>query len=233
MSPPFAMMPGMVRTLRIKGFSETGRPISTPTTKFGGQPGWLAGPQWPISAAWGRPMRFVGQIELGPVIGAAGQGRMAYVFVTHADHEEDFFDPDIVDPDGGENAVIVQPGGHYAGPVRPLATGPGLYGVDGSEVEYTVDLRAADEPGSVTDEELEGLPSTDRSRYVELTDGDQIGGTPLFFQGDEWPDGGPWRLLLQLDSNWLPFHLDLGAAPRLFAFVSEDGTEGRLLVQDS
>ncbi|MFF2120921.1 hypothetical protein ACFVXH_26715 [Kitasatospora sp. NPDC058184] len=223
----------MVRTQRIKGFSATGRLISTPTTKFGGQPVWLAGPQWPISAAWDRPMRFVGQIELGPVIGAAGDGKVAYVFVTHADHEEHFFDPDIIDPDGGENAVIVQPGGGYAGPVRPLLTGPGLYGVDGSEVEFTVDLRPADEPDSMTDGELDSLPSADRDRCIELMDGDKIGGTPLFFQGDEWPEGGPWRLLLQLDSNWVPFQLNLGSSPRLFAFVSEDGAQGRLLVQDS
>jgi hypothetical protein len=205
------MMAGMARTLRVGGFSAADRSICTPTTKFGGQPVWLTGPQWPISAAWDRPMRFVGQIALGPVIGAAGEGRMAYIFVTHADHGEDFFDPDVIDPDGGENAVIVQPAGSYAGLVRPLATGPGLYGHDGSAVELTVDLRPADEP----------------------IDGDKIGGTPEFFQGDAWPDSGSWRLLLQLDTNWVPFRLNLGAAPRLFAFVSEDGTQGRLLVQDS
>ncbi len=214
------MMPGMVRTLHIEGFSPSDRPVTTPTTKFGGRPVWLTGPQWPISAAWDRPMRFVGQIELGPVLGAAGQGKVAYLFVTHADHEEDFFDPDVIDPDGGENAVIVQPGGDYAGPVRPLATGPGLYDGDGSAVEFTVDLRP--------------LPSGDRDGHDnDRTDGDRIGGMPQFFQGEEWPAGGPWRLLLQLDSNWVPFHLDLGASPRLFAFVSEDGAQGRLLVQDS
>ncbi|MEU6018296.1 hypothetical protein ABZ826_31005 [Streptomyces sp. NPDC047515] len=224
----------MVRTLRIEGFSVTGRPISTPTTKFGGQPVWLTGPQWPISAAWDRPMRFVGQIELGPVLGAADQGKMAYVFVTHADHgEDDFFDPDVIDPDGGENAVIVQPGGDYAGPVRPLATGPGIYSRDGSPVEFTVGLRPVGEPDPMTDEELEALPAADRDRYVERIDGAKIGGTPSFFQGDEWPDGGPWLLLLQLDSNWMPFHLNLGSSPRVFAFVSEDGAQGKLLVQDS
>jgi hypothetical protein len=230
------MMPGMVRALRIDGFPAAAQPVTTATTKFGGQPVWLTGPQWPISAAWDRPMRFVGQIELGPVLGAVGHGKMAYIFVTHADHGEDFFDPDIIDPDGGENAVIVQPGGDYAGPVRPLATGPGLYGRDGSAAELTVDLRPVDEPGSMTDDELQALPGVDpldQDRHVEWIDADKIGGTPVFFQGDEWPDGGPWRLLLQLDSNWVPFHLNLGAAPRLFAFVSEDGAEGRLLVQDS
>ncbi|MFF0739080.1 hypothetical protein ACFYVL_01660 [Streptomyces sp. NPDC004111] len=224
----------MVTARRIEGFTATGRPVSTPTTKFGGRPGWLTGPQWPISAAWDRPMRFVGQIELGPVLGAAGHGKVAYLFVTHADHGEDsFFDPDVIEPDGGENAVIVQPGGDYDGPVLPLTTGPGLYDGDGSAVEFTVGLRPVDEPGFLPDEQLRALPAADRDRYVERTDHDKIGGTPLFFQGDQWPDGGPWRLLLQLDANWVPFRLHLGAAPRLFAFVSEDGVRGRLLVQDS
>ncbi|MFD8783622.1 hypothetical protein [Kitasatospora sp. NPDC059599] len=228
----------MVTTLRIEGFSAAGRPVSTPITKFGGQPVWRTGAEWPISAAWDRPMRFVGQIELGPVLGAAGHGRTAYLFVTHADHEEDFFDPDVIDPDGGENAVIVQPGGHYTGPVRPLATGPGIYAGDGSAVEFTVGLRSVEEPDALTDEERAALPAADRDRRVERIggigiDGDKIGGTPVFFQGEEWPDGGPWRLLLQLDSNWVPFRLVLGASPRLFAFVSEDGDQGKLLVQDS
>jgi hypothetical protein len=229
------MIEPMMTALRIEGFSAADRTMATPTTKFGGQPVWLTGPEWPISEAWDdRPMRFVGQIEVGPVLGAVGHGKMAYIFVTHADHgEDDFFDPDIADPDGGENAVIVQPGGEYAGPVRPLATGPGLYDDSGSAVEFSLDLRPVDEPDFLADEVLLDLPSVERDRYVEQTDGTKIGGTPLFFQGDQWPDGGPWRLLLQLDSNWVPFHLNLGAAPRLFAFVAENGSRGRLLVQDT
>ncbi|WP_224058200.1 hypothetical protein [Streptomyces kanamyceticus] len=114
----------MVRTRRIEGFSETGRPVSTPTTKFGGQPVWLTDPQWPISAAWDRPMRFVGQIELGPVLGAAGHGKMAYVFVTHADHEEEYDSlmrtlaaagpvkmtlMDLLPPHDGEGEVLSRP----------------------------------------------------------------------------------------------------------------------------
>ncbi|MFF2774275.1 hypothetical protein ACFVU3_05140 [Streptomyces sp. NPDC058052] len=208
----------MATALRIEGFIPADRPVSTPTTKFGGRPVWLTGPQWPVSEAWDRPMRFVGQFALDPVLGPAGQGRLAYVFVTHADHGETFFDPDVIDPDGGENAVIVQPGGTYAGPVRPLTTGPTLYDADGAEAEFTVALRPVPDP---------------TPPGAEPVDADKIGGTPAYFQGDDRPDGDAWRLLLQLDANWTPFSLLLGSAPRLFAFVSRDGTRGRLLVQDS
>ncbi|GHB08025.1 hypothetical protein ACIQRS_29815 [Streptomyces termitum] len=201
----------MTKAQRIAGFRATGGSGTAPTTRFGGRPAWLAGPQRPVSAAWGRPMRFIGQIALGPVLGPVGEGRLAYLFVTHADHGEDFFDPDVIDPEGGENAVIVQPGGAHDGPVLPLTAGPTLYDGTGAPAAYTPDLRPAEETG----------------------DGDRIGGTPSFFQGDPHPGDDSWRLLLQLDTNWTPFRLHLGAAPRLFAFVSADGTRGRLLVQDS
>ncbi|GAA1960911.1 DUF1963 domain-containing protein [Kitasatospora viridis] len=207
----------MTAMSRIEAFAAAGAPVTEPITKFGGQPGWLAEPQWPVNDAWGEPMRFVCQLELEPVLGEAGRGRLAYVFVTHADHgDEEFFDPDVIFPDEGANAVIVQPGGGYAGTTLPLATGPGLYHAhDGSAAEYTPRLRPDDEHDD------------------DPWDGDKIGGRPAFFQDDDWPDGGPWTLALQLHANFKPFHLNLGAAPTAFVLVSPDGTEGRMLVQDS
>jgi uncharacterized protein DUF1963 len=76
----------MVPTLRIEAFVPAGVPVTAPVTKFGGQPVWLSEPQWPVNDAWGEPMRFVCQIELGPVLGDSGRGKLAYVFVTHAEH---------------------------------------------------------------------------------------------------------------------------------------------------
>ncbi|MFE6778602.1 hypothetical protein [Streptomyces sp. NPDC057702] len=229
----------MVATLRIEAFVPAGAPVTEPVTKFGGQPVWLAEPRWPVNDAWGEPMRFVCQIELEPVLGAVGRGRLAYVFVTHADHGDDtFFDPDVVFPDEGANAVVVQPGGGYAGTTLPLATGPSLYHAeDGSPAEYTVRLRPAEDPDArprhAGGPEPAASPAATGDRHAEPIDGDKIGGTPAFFQGDDWPDAGPWKLLLQLNSNFQPFHLHLGAAPTAFAFVSPDARQGRLLVQDS
>src|SRR5947208_3527423 len=95
----------MVRRQTIE-FVEAFSPIREPVTKFGGQPTWLLSPQWPISRETGKPMFFIGQVALDPNVFGNIQGRMAYVFMTDGD--------DYVDgtwkPDGGENAVIVQPG---------------------------------------------------------------------------------------------------------------------------
>lgn len=225
----------MVPTLRIEAFVPAEVPVTAPVTKFGGRPVWLSEPQWPVNEAWDEPMRFICQIELGAVLGDAGRGRLAYVFVTHAEHgDETFFDPDVIFPDEGANAVIVQPGGVYGGATLPMATGPTLYHAeDGSEAEYTVRLRPDEDPDFRPQHDHGRPPPEDHDQYWERISGDKIGGTPAFFQGDDWPDGGPWKLALQLNPDFQPFHLNLGAAPTAFAFVSPDAEQGRLLVQDT
>lgn len=216
----------MAATWRITRFQPAGEPTTAPVTKFGGQPTWLQDPTWPVSEAWNRQMRFVCQIAL--------DGRLAYIFVTHADHDDpDFFDPDVIFPDGGENAVITQPDGRYDGPVSASPTGPTLHLEDGSPAEFTVDLHPVDEPDFLPQSQYMNLPTDEQSRYYDAVSGNKIGGTPAFFQGDTWPDDGPWKLLLQLDADELPFHLTLGASPIAFAFISPDGRHGRFLVQDS
>ncbi|MER0243147.1 DUF1963 domain-containing protein [Streptomyces sp. HSW2009] len=227
----------MVATLRIEAFVPAESPITAPVTKFGGQPVWLAEPQWPVNEAWGEPMRFVCQIELSAVLGEAGRGKLAYVFVTHAEFGDvTFFDPDVIFPDEGANAVVVQPDGDSVGATLPLVSGPSLYhAADGSAAEYTVVLRPDSdvEPEGESTLACGGEGSSDPGRKPEPIGDDKLGGTPAFFQGDDWPPGGPWKLLLQLSPNFLPFHLHLGSAPLAFAFVSPDASRGRFLVQDS
>ncbi|MCI3273550.1 DUF1963 domain-containing protein [Streptomyces cylindrosporus] len=204
-------------------------------TKFGGQPVWLCEPQWPVNDAWDEPMRFICQIDLETVLGEAGRGRLAYVFITHAQHGDDtFFDPDTAFPDEGANAIIVQPGGAYHGPTLPTATGPTLFHADdGSDAEYALQLIPDTDPDFRPQHQPGTPPPDDHAHYWEQISGDKIGGTPAFFQDDDWPDNGPWTLALQLSPNFQPFHLNLGAAPTTFAFVSPDATQGRLLIQDT
>jgi uncharacterized protein YwqG len=200
-------------------------PIAEPVTRFGGQPVWLAEPEWPVSKETGEPMRFICQVALYPEIFGDVEGRMAYIFITDGDEYVD----GTWEPDGGENAVIVQPGGDNV-PTQPLATGPTLYQmeeVEGHEwlqpvpCEFTVELESGD------DLERGGEDDRDEEAYREL----KIGGTPIFLQGEEYPEGGTWHLLLQLDSASVPFYVNFGDAGIGYAFISADGRKGKLLWQ--
>ncbi len=101
---------GKVKAYKIDGFisqSEDKHFI----TKFGGQPDWMATPQWPVSPAWDyRPLKFIGQIRLNDFCHELEKLTLAYIFMTQPKDRNDlFFDPDIIYPDEGENAVIIQP----------------------------------------------------------------------------------------------------------------------------
>jgi uncharacterized protein YwqG len=89
-------------------FERAASRITSPTTKFGGQPVWIAGCQWPLSRETGNPMRFICQIALTPTVFPDTNAQMAYLFMT--DEEDDEFVDGTYEPDGGENAVILQPG---------------------------------------------------------------------------------------------------------------------------
>src|SRR5262249_52531231 len=97
-------------------------PIREPITKFGGQPVWLTEAQWPISAKTEKPMRFICQIALSTEIFGATDSRMAYIFMTDGEDHVD----GTWEPDGGENAVILQPGTTSIR-VESLTQGPTLY----------------------------------------------------------------------------------------------------------
>src|ERR1700759_4787138 len=86
-------------------FVESRRPITDPHTKFGGQPVWLGKADWPLSKATGRPMQFICQIKIDPEKFAPVDARMAYLFMTDDGNVDGTWEPD-----GGENAVILQPG---------------------------------------------------------------------------------------------------------------------------
>lgn len=89
-------------------FHEASSPIADFVTKFGGQPTWVSEPQWPLSRETGNPMRFIRQIKLTNELFPNTTAQMAYLFMT--DEENGEFVDGTYEPDGGENAVILQPG---------------------------------------------------------------------------------------------------------------------------
>ncbi|MGZ3637235.1 MAG: hypothetical protein ACXVCX_05290, partial [Ktedonobacterales bacterium] len=153
--------------------------ILEPVTKLGGQPVWIGEPQWPLSRQLGTPMRFIGQFALDPELFAPCEARMAYLFLTGS---ETFVDGTWL-PDGGENAVILQPG-FWDGPAAPLIHGPTLYeriaGPNGSETEepreYAVTLAPGEDPEVFDEEELRRRGVWDSS--MDYVTESKIGGTP-------------------------------------------------------
>jgi hypothetical protein len=214
-------------------FVEADAPITEPVTKFGGQPVWIGEPEWPLSCSTGEQMQFVCQIALDPEVFGGPPGRMPCVFVT-GESEDQWVDGTFA-PDGGENAVIIQSGGKNDAELVPESEGPALYkfmgGRDWREgavaCEYAVTLTPCMDPDYASEDERFEWSEAEFDAYEEPLDGNKVAGTPVFIQADEFPEAGPWRLLLQLDSTTVPFHVNFGDAGIGYAYISEDGKSGK------
>ena len=216
-------------------FKEAKTPIQELVTKFGGQPVWVSQPQWPVSKKTGEPMRFICQIAIDPILFGACPARMAYLFITDGDQYVD----GTWEPDGGENAVILQPGSSSV-QCSVISNGPTLYRMvkktfrkelKPQPCEFGVQLAVAEDEKYVPGEERSVWEESQRRQYAEKLDGNKIGGTPVFLQADEFPTPGDWRLLLQLDSTNLPFYLNFGDAGMGYSFLSKDGMSAKFLWQ--
>ena len=216
-------------------FVEARKPIFEAVTKFGGQPVWVTESQWPRGAETGKPMRFICQIALVQELFGSTPARMAYIFMTDG---EDYVDG-TWEPDGGENAVILQPGSPSM-PVERLNEGPTVYRMVPKPFkrrlvpkpcEFGVQVNLSEDPAFVPEAERATWSQEKQEQYAAALGGNKIGGTPIFLQGDEFPGPGSWKLLLQLDSTRVPFFVNFGDSGIAYAFISEDGAFGKFLWQ--
>ena len=212
-------------------FEKVGAPILTKATKFGGQPTWYSSPQWPLSRKTSQPMLFLGQVALDPVIFGEPEGRMAYLFMS----DDPSGELATMDPTAGENAVVIQPDG-YDGSFSAQLTGPpwqqevsGIVERSKRAVEFGTRFTLGEDPEW---QDVIGGIGTDRELYERRQSllGSKIGGTPAWIYEPELPPGGPWRLLLQLESA-APLDLGLGDAGVLYALINEKGNRGAMLWQ--
>ncbi|WP_329259758.1 hypothetical protein OG417_23170 [Actinoallomurus sp. NBC_01490] len=225
---------GQVTPRSRMAFRPATAPIREPVAKLGGQPVWLDRPCWPVSRELGTPMMFAGQF---PIPGE--EQAMAYLFVTD--------DPDGVaatyEPEGGENALLVQPGGRVPEflAVAGAPTGPSLWRrgatwVERLPVELHVDLaplgpaeeRALDEQIAALDAERDGV-FLDAAGTDASPPGGYVGGRPRFWQPvSEMP--APWRFFFQIDGaeGWDgdPYALNFGGGTG-YAYLAPDRREGR------
>lgn len=187
-------------------------------TKFGGQPIGLNQNDWPKSKETGNLMQFIGQIVFDEKLFPGAKGKIAYIFMTN---EEEFVD-DTWDPEGGENAVIIMSMNNKVKNSLGFS-GPTL------EEEYRVELHLKTEPEFELNEAE--LSDAQYDEYSSFLEGNKIGGTPSFIQGEEFPEKNGWRLLLQLDSTLVPFYINFGDAGVGYVFVNKDYTVGKFLWQ--
>lgn len=220
--------------------SRANGPIDTPVTKFGGEPGWLEEPRWPVSRHLGVPMTFLGQVALADVPSLPESlrhsSRVAYLFMTESDGAV----VHTCKSEGGENAVIIQPGG---APAMVTATERAT-NLNAEWVECAVRLTPREEPERVDPRTGRlglagaGLPAAsegEENAVRERLRVNKLGGVPCFIQDVEYPPGGaPWHFILQLDEENAfadgEFNPSFDGG-RAHVFVSEDGREGRLLWQ--
>lgn len=214
-------------------FQPTTSPIRNLVAKLGGQPVWLDAPCWPLSRTFGTPMTFVGQF---PVPGE--EKRMAYLFVADGDGTGSSFEPD-----GGDNALLVQPGGRIPEflTVADARSGPALWRRGASWDErvpvelhvQTSELDPAEE--RVLEEEIACWEAERAGEFIDLPETDvfpprsYFGGRPNFWQPRvQVPT--PWRFFFQLDGRegWdgEPYALNFGGGTG-YAFLSPDRREGR------
>ncbi|MHC3472359.1 hypothetical protein ACYF6T_27195 [Streptomyces sp. 7R007] len=190
-------------------FVPAGGAVREPVTKAGGQPVWLDEPQWPLSRGTGEPMEFLGQFALEG-------GRLAYLFMTEdgKGHVDGTWDPE-----SGENALLIQPGGRVPDfvTVERRAEGPSA-GAD----------HLPRDPGAGAEDGAAGDAGVEDRRPWQFLGGRGV--EPHWLQGEETPGDG-WWLVVQLDAGKLPFHVNFGDAGVGYAFASPDGVEGRFLWQ--
>ncbi|WP_370366805.1 hypothetical protein [Catenulispora sp. GP43] len=208
-------------------------PITTPDTKLGGQPVWLAEPAWPLDRESGEPMRFIGQFRIpGDTV------RLAYLFITDEDG-----DAATAEPFGGHNALLVQPGGRLpAGlKVTAAATGPSLCTRGRSWDEY-VPVELAGEQAAIVPAQEAALDADiaydDAFRRGEPGQLPESSRYPCSFVGGRarypqahlpLPLDGSWDFFVQLEDGegWdgEPYALNFGGGYG-FLFLSADDLEG-------
>lgn len=205
-------------------FLKSDREIKELVTKFGGQPVWLHDAEWPISKEQNEPMSFICQIKIDKEIFPDSKAEMAYIFMTDDGEDQDY---DTCEYDGGENAVILQPGDNKVVLTESIKEGPSLI-----EEELIVKLSKGFDVDFISDDKTMELTEEEHDNYYCNIQGNKIGGTPAFIQMDEFPDKvNQWNLLLQLHAETTHFELNFGDDGTAYAFINEDGTIAKIMWQ--
>jgi len=179
-------------------------------------------------------MMFIGQVALATDVFGNVAGDMVYLFIT----DDCTGTLPTWDPDGGENAVIVQPGPNDL-PVTRLLEGPSLeletspifsLRSRGKPFEYGVDLTFGEDPEPVSETVFRTWDAASQQSYSKSLLGTKVGGTPAWVQGEEYPGREFRKLVLQLEADH-PVPLAFGDAGVGFIFIDERGEHAKFVWQ--
>jgi hypothetical protein len=67
--------------------------------------------------------------------------------------------------------------------------------------------------------------------YDEPYTGSKIGGFPAFIQEEEYPSGGNWQFIMQIDSQDIPFIINFGDSGTAYIFVNKSWESAKMLWQ--
>jgi hypothetical protein len=165
-------------------------------------------------------MRFICQINLTDVGLTNVEAKVAYLFMTD---DEEYVDG-TWEPDGGENAIILQPGDNKLS-TNGLTNGPSLYEM----IETPSRDRLIPRDFECSVKLLEFAETESQSDDLEIKN--KLRGTPVFLQYEEYPSSEKWNLLIQLDSSNVPFSINFGDAGIGYGFISADGMRAKFLWQ--
>ncbi|MGF1490766.1 MAG: DUF1963 domain-containing protein [Prochloraceae cyanobacterium] len=232
---------------------ETTTEITSPITKFGGQPVWLSQPYWPIAFETSEKMMFVGQISLESKLFPNSNGTMVYLFII--DECEPLYEEAITTViQTSDNTYLDNDNFEYA--FEP--TGPTIYELDENHQAVYKEYKAVLNP--IEDEEI--IPLEERYTVDDwdcevkfhftkpFLAGNKIGGQPLYTQGLTNPpsefNSQEWLLLMQLaptqgywnnlqsnyfQRNFYPFLMELGEFGILTVFISSDYKKTKCYIQ--
>ena len=214
----------MPEAFYIDAFVPVADVLRGPQTKFGGQPIWMQEAVWPVSPDTGKPIRFLGQIDLAQLPFYFPDPQVVYLFVEIYDSESDKYFPN-------NYAVILQ--SHADGSVQ-TPSGPSV-----SDTEYSVVGKTVEDPSWSEMQKIysDALIKCNMERF-ELFNGQdgpsKIGGVPIalsevYYEEGEYDD---WHLLLQIpecngfgNSRVQPFRMNYGDGGTGWFLLSKDSQE--------
>ena len=139
--------------------------------------------------------------------------------------DEDEYVDGTWEADGGENAIILQPGENQI-KTKHIEKGPSLYKMVKKLFKKNLVPQSFECAVKLTQKKEDIDYESD-----ELDIRNKFNGEPVFIQEDEYPSNDKWNLLIQLDATNVPFYLNFGDAGVGYGFINDTKDRAKFIWQ--